>query len=655
MFGKKAKLLRGLGQNNLQLQLQTNLNPLLISEFFSNQIELNDDHFYTRRKKLINVFEEIKGEDFEMETIKKLKEVFQSKKDKNKKSEIEMFKENNDTFLSKQSCQSIQSAIKSVLNIKRNNATNIKTILPIEKKIIDLNKLKKMIEKNKEESKNITTNNNFNVNLNITINIGSHSKSICNSYTSKKIEIKDNDDIKNDNYKKESQVQKNSSVKNKEVDVEMINIEIPKEKKSNISKPKIYSSEMLSQCNSFSFEIILSVPQAQNQLSNLRDSVKSLKSKLKEKQFYFSSLIQKTQTLYANNSKLLSYLFSIEAHRKLLHDYIHKLKGNLRVYCRIKPALPSNDICIFFSEASCQTLQLKNGTSTNFYAFDRCFPPSSTQSEIFTEIKQFVQSALDGENICVFAYGATGSGKTFTMQGTSEHIGILPRCAEFIFDEKNRLSKHNESINIFFAALEIYNENIFDLINKKKNNSLTIYSAGSEVNIPSLKWVEIKEKNDIVKYTNLASESRRCDSTSFNSTSSRSHAIFQIKIINEITKKQSMINIIDLAGSERSQISSFGKLNKEEIENMKKIQCEANYINKSLSALGRIINLIGDKRNNTKNIAIPYRESKLTVVLQNYLKPNAKTVMIVNIASELKNYAYTKESLNFAANAMVNC
>ena len=94
---------------------------------------------------------------------------------------------------------------------------------------------------------------------------------------------------------------------------------------------------------------------------------------------------------------------------------------------------------------------------------------------------------------------------------------------------------------------------------------------------------------------------------------------------------------------------------KSTIENMKKIQCEANYINKSLSALGRIINLIGDKRNNTKNIAIPYRESKLTVVLQNYLKPNAKTVMIVNIASELKNYTYTKESLNFAANAMVNC
>ena len=654
MFGKKAKLLRESNQNNLQLQLQTSLNSCLFSEFFSNEIELNDGYYCTRRKKLINVFEEIKGEDFDMETIKKIKEVFQSKKNNNKKSVIEIFKENNDTFISKQSCHNIQSTIKSVLNIKRNNATNIKTILPIEQKIIDMNKNKKLIERKKEDGKNITTtNNNFNVNLNITINIGSHSKCIYNSYTSDK---KDNDKIQNDSCEKENEMQKNVANRNEEVDIEMINIEVPKkEKKQKISKPKIYSVEMLSQCNSISFEIKLSFPQVQIQLSNLLSSVESLKLKLNEKKSYFSSLIQRTQTLHSNNSKLLSHLFSLETHRKLLHDYIHKLKGNLRVYCRIKPALSSNEICISFSETSCQSLQLKNGTSTNFYAFDRCFPPTSTQSEIFTEIKQFVQSALDGENICVFAYGATGSGKTFTMQGTSEHIGILPRCAEFIFEEKNRLSKHNESINIFFAALEIYNENVFDLINKKKNSSLTIYSAGSEVNIPSLKWVEIQEKNDIVKYTNLASESRRCDSTSFNSTSSRSHAIFQIKIINEITKKQSMINIIDLAGSERSQISSFGMLNKEEIENMKKIQCEANYINKSLSALGRIINLIGDKRNNTKNIAIPYRESKLTVVLQNYLKPNAKTVMIVNIASELKNYTYTKESLNFAANAMVNC
>jgi hypothetical protein len=238
-----------------------------------------------------------------------------------------------------------------------------------------------------------------------------------------------------------------------------------------------------------------------------------------------------------------------------------------------------------------------------------------------------------------------------------ESSGILPRCADFIFAEKRRLHTQKEYINITFAAMEIYNENIFDLlnINKKLKTPLTIYSAGNEVNIPNLKWAEISNELDIIKYTNIASESRRSDATSFNSASSRSHAIFQIKIENIQSKKISMINIIDLAGSERSQMTSFNKLSQKEIEIMKRIQNEANFINKSLSALGRIINLIGDAKNINNKLSIPYRESKLTVVLQNYLKPNAKTVMIVNVACEEKNYNYTKESLNFAANAMVNC
>ena len=115
-----------------------------------------------------------------------------------------------------------------------------------------------------------------------------------------------------------------------------------------------------------------------------------------------------------------------------------------------------------------------------------------------------------------------------------------------------------------------------------------------------------------------------------------------------------MINIIDLAGSERSSLKATSNLTKEEKDYIKKIQNEANFINKSLSALGRIINLIGDKKNCNK-LVIPYRESKLTIVLQNYLKPNSKTIMIVNVSGENKDYNFTKESLNFATNAMVNC
>ena len=377
--------------------------------------------------------------------------------------------------------------------------------------------------------------------------------------------------------------------------------------------------------------------------------------------------------------KLFFEYKNIEIIRKKAQEYIHNIRGNILVYCRIKPSLTKNEensIISFpeilddkYIESNNQVLtsiELKNNLIKNSYHFDRIFPENTSQYEIFDEIKSFIQSSLDGDNICIFAYGATGSGKTYTMQGKIEEnnknfitqqSGILPRTAKFIFEEKKRLEKMNENLDISFSAIEIYNETIYDLLipnNNIKKIPLTIYCANNEVNIPNLQWKNIQNENDIIKFTLHASNTRSCDSTSFNSVSSRSHAIYRIKIYNNSNKKNSMINIIDLAGSERSSLKATSNLTKEEKDYIKKIQNEANFINKSLSALGRIINMIGDKKNCNK-LVIPYRESKLTIVLQNYLKPNSKTVMIVNVSRENKDYNFTKESLNFATNAMVNC
>ena len=387
--------------------------------------------------------------------------------------------------------------------------------------------------------------------------------------------------------------------------------------------------------------------------------------------------------------KMFSECQKSEMIRKKAQEYIHSIKGNILVYCRIKPSLNKNEenSIISFPEILTENnlnltnniltnIELKNLSMKNSYYFDRIFPENTSQIDIFEEIKPFIQSSLDGENICIFAYGATGSGKTYTMQGKIdennnnnfiiEQSGILPRTAHFIFEEKNRLEKINENLDVYFSAIEIYNETIYDLlannninnnINMNNNNKripLTVYCANNEINIPNLQWKNIQNKNDIIKFTLQASNTRSSDSTSFNSVSSRSHAIYRIKIYNNSNKKNSMINIIDLAGSERSSLKNTSNLTKEEKDYIKKIQNEANFINKSLSALGRIINLIGDKKNCNK-LVIPYRESKLTIVLQNYLKPNSKTVMIVNVSGENKDYNFTKESLNFATNAMVNC
>jgi kinesin family protein C1 len=370
-----------------------------------------------------------------------------------------------------------------------------------------------------------------------------------------------------------------------------------------------------------------------------------------------------------------------EIHRRSLNDYIHSIKGNIRVYCRVKPTSEQSiikypELSLNLAQNEIFNLEIKNtktNENTNFN-FDRVFTETSTQEEIFSEVKPFIQSALDGENVCIFAYGSTGSGKTFTMQGSynltnsteilNSGSGILPRCADFIFEEASRLNILGQTFKIYFSAIEIYNENLYDLLpgqplqNKKQNRQpLTVFMANNDIQIKNLTWATINLKEDILKYTKEASDTRRSDSTQFNSCSSRSHAIFQIKIENQKDNNiiTSMINIIDLAGSERSSIQSFNGKTKEEIELVKKIQNEANFINKSLTTLGRIISMIGDKKLNTGKLAIPYRESKLTMVLQNSLKPNSKTVMIVTICSDSNNYNLSKESLKFATNAMLSC
>jgi hypothetical protein len=197
----------------------------------------------------------------------------------------------------------------------------------------------------------------------------------------------------------------------------------------------------------------------------------------------------------------------------------------------------------------------------------------------------------------------------------SEHSGILPRAAELIFDEITRLNKMNYSFRIFISAIEIYNENIYDLFDSSRQ-TLSIYFNKNVAQIKNMTWHAIKSKEDIIRLTKEASSSRRTDSNQFNENSSRSHAVYQIKIESVINNRemQSFINIIDLAGSEKCTITSFSDKTKEEIESMKRLQNEANFINRSLTTLGRIINMLADKK--SYKLSIPYRESKLTMILQ---------------------------------------
>jgi hypothetical protein len=211
-------------------------------------------------------------------------------------------------------------------------------------------------------------------------------------------------------------------------------------------------------------------------------------------------------------------------------------------------------------------------------------------------------------------------GPSWSFSGTdfiNELSGILPRTADFLFDELTRVNKLNMSYKVSLSAIEIYNDNIFDLLDTNPEKlPLQISFIKNNFQVKGLLWHQIKTKTDMIKCIKEASESRRSESTQFNDCSSRSHALYQLKLEtrNKLNQEiQSLINIVDLAGSERSALN-FGGKTKEEIESMKKLQSEANFINKSLTTLGRVISMLADKKSN--KISIPYRESKLTMILQ---------------------------------------
>lgn len=350
-----------------------------------------------------------------------------------------------------------------------------------------------------------------------------------------------------------------------------------------------------------------------------------------------------------------------EMSRALMHKYIEETKGNIRTYLRIKSNLNKNNkvnLLIKSNKASLDSVSLQN--SQEVFYFNKIFTEETDQTQVFSEIYPLIISSLDGDNITLIAYGATGSGKTYTMQGISNNIelkGILPRAAELLFSEIKRrtfISESNQGYLLQLSAIEIYNEMIYDLFSSNKDKMQVINNS-----IKNLTYKTITKEEEITNLIIKAGENRSIDSTEFNSSSSRSHAIYQLKLLvnNENKDLVSIINIVDLAGSEKSTYSTTQQKTNSEIEKMKKIQMECSFINKSLMTLGRIINLICKK---SKEIP-PYRESKLTLLLQNSLNSNSKTVLIITINNENSNsennqaqtgVTQIKESLNFAKSAM---
>ncbi|XP_010443046.1 PREDICTED: kinesin-like protein KIN-14N [Camelina sativa] len=346
--------------------------------------------------------------------------------------------------------------------------------------------------------------------------------------------------------------------------------------------------------------------------------------------------------------------------RKKLHNTILELKGNIRVFCRVRPLLPgesNSDEGKTISyptslEALGRGIDLMQNAQKHSFTFDKVFLPTASQQDVFIEISQLVQSALDGYKVCIFAYGQTGSGKTFTMMGRPgnlEEKGLIPRCLEQIFETRQSLRSQGWKYELQVSMLEIYNETIRDLLSTNKEAVRTDngvspqkhaikHDASGNTHVAELTILDVKSSREVSFLLDHAARNRSVGKTQMNEQSSRSHFVFTLRIsgVNESTEQQvqGVLNLIDLAGSERlSKSGSTG-------DRLKETQA----INKSLSSLGDVIFALAKKEDH-----VPFRNSKLTYLLQPCLGGDSKTLMFVNIAPESSSTGESLCSLRFAA------
>ncbi|KAI8343389.1 P-loop containing nucleoside triphosphate hydrolase protein [Chlamydoabsidia padenii] len=406
--------------------------------------------------------------------------------------------------------------------------------------------------------------------------------------------------------------------------------------------------------------------------SKLADSTKKLQdtdSTLMEKQRISENLATQLEATMKRYHDIDSQLLKEEKSRRKLHNTLQELKGNIRVFCRMRPSLESErihdgalaqvrfdgeqeggvDSMEFSEQVVSGTMMNKKMIKTYSFSFDKIFTPQDGQKECFEEISQLVQSALDGYHVCIFAYGQTGSGKTFTMQGPSGNqgdsndMGMIPRAVHQIYEVAQRLSHQGWTYTMEGQFLEIYNETIHDLLGEvseygKKRHDIRHEKNGKTI-VTDMTVVELNSPNKVKSMLHKANQNRATGSTLLNERSSRSHSVFVLQLTghNKTTGERTsgVLNLIDLAGSER--LAASGATGDR--------LTETKAINKSLSCLGDVIHALA---RNKEGSHIPYRNSKLTYLLQNSLGGNCKTLMFVNISPLAEHFGETLCSLRFA-------
>ncbi|KAL0718095.1 hypothetical protein Bca4012_067417 [Brassica carinata] len=375
--------------------------------------------------------------------------------------------------------------------------------------------------------------------------------------------------------------------------------------------------------------------------------VSSQVKEIKNCSFVEPEMSKALQLLNTELGTLKKQYLEESSERKRLYNENIELKGNIRVFCRCRP-LNQDEVgngcasVVEFDASHENDLQiLSTDSSKKHFKFDHVFKPEDSQETVFAQTKPIVTSVLDGYNVCIFAYGQTGTGKTFTMEGTPDNRGVNYRTLEELFlssENRSRLMKFELSVSM----LEVYNEKIRDLLVDNSNHppkKLEVkQSAEGTQEVPGLVEAQVFNTDEVWDLLKRGYSVRSVGSTAANEQSSRSHCLLRVTVKGENLingqKTRSHLWLVDLAGSER-----VGKVETEG-ERLK----ESQFINKSLSALGDVIAALASKTSH-----IPYRNSKLTHMLQNSLGGDCKTLMFVQISPSSADQGETLCSLNFAS------
>ncbi|KAI0067006.1 kinesin-domain-containing protein [Artomyces pyxidatus] len=271
------------------------------------------------------------------------------------------------------------------------------------------------------------------------------------------------------------------------------------------------------------------------------------------------------------------------------------------------------------------------------FPFSSCYGHASRQEDIFEkDVRPLIDVVYSGVTVTIFAYGVTSSGKTHTMQGTKSEPGVIPRVVEALFAHRTQMSQYE--VSIAASYMEIYKDEVYDLlVDRETAPKLPIREKGNQVFVANLMSVPLKTPQAFETLYTTANKQRSVGSTLLNRASSRSHAVLTLEIqmvdSQEGKTLTGKINLVDLAGSENNKLTG----------NDPSRMAESAAINKSLSVLGQVVHAL-----NQGASRIPYRNSKLTRILQDALGGSSVGLLICNLAPGLKFRQDTLNTLNFA-------